>query len=87
MKTHKSSYAFVNLTSAGNVACTGENTVEFNNDGTATVIIDGVHEIQPGDSKDFGGRLESGVEQTFAITFSATGTKFCQVVKETVEAL
>lgn len=87
MRTNKSSYAFTNLSANGSVTCTGENTVEFNNDGTATVILDGVHEIQPGDSKSFGGRLESGVVQVFAVTFGATGTKLCQVVKETIAAI
>jgi len=85
MLTYKSTYTFPAVIAAdGDVAITGINTVKFENKGQQTVVINGTYEIAPGNFIELGGRTNSTVEQTFAITFTGAGTKALYLIKETI---
>lgn len=85
MLVFKSTYNFPAVVSAdGDVLITGINTVKFENKGQQTVVIDGSYPIAPGNFIEIGGRVNSTVEQTFAITFTGAGTKALYLIKETI---
>jgi len=90
MLTHKSSYAFSQLTDDGNVTIAQAdkiNTVTLKNTGTADVVIAGLMTLKNGEAITLGGREWCIIVQTFAITFGATGTKILDVIKETFTAI
>ena len=83
MFTLKSTYTFPAVIDAdGDVAITAINTVKFENQGQQTVIIDGTYKITPGSFVEIGGRYNSTIEQTFAITFTGVGTKALYLIEE-----
>ena len=83
MLTLKSTYTFPAVIDAdGDVAITGINSVKFENQGQQTVVINSKYNIQPGSFIEIGGRYNSTIEQTFAITFTGVGTKALYLIKE-----
>jgi hypothetical protein len=85
MKTLVSRFEFESFNADSEIDSEGCNTIEFHNGGDQIVVIDD-YQINPGSTKKLGGRIETHITQVFDLVFTGSGTKYCQVTKEFVEA-
>lgn len=85
MITFESDFDFIAvLDDDDDIVLTGKNTVHLKNKGEQTAVINDNYPIAPGETLTLGGRENSTVEQTLAVTFTGSGTKALYQIYETL---